>query len=51
MTTHLKKVHPNDEEGWLEPIPDLEGLSVGSVVHREHASPIKEEPTIVEDSD
>ena len=30
MTTHLKKVHPNDEEDWLEPIPDLEGLSVDS---------------------
>ena len=51
MTTHLKKVHPNDEEDWLEPIPDLEGLSVDLAVHRECASPIKEEPTIVEDSD
>ena len=51
MTTHLKMVHPNDEKDWLELIPDLEGLSVGSVVHREHASPIKEEPTVFEDSD
>ena len=51
MTTHLKKVHPNDEEDWLKPIPNLEGLSVDSAVHRECASLIKEEPTIVEDSD
>ena len=51
MTTHLKKVHPNDEEDWLKLIPNLEGLSVGSVLHRERASPIKEEPTVVEDSE
>ena len=27
MTTHFKKVHPNDEDNWLEPLPELEGLS------------------------
>ena len=32
MTTHLKKVHPNDEEDWLELIPNLKGLSVDSAV-------------------
>ena len=41
MSTHLKKVHPKEEDNWLEPLPALEGLAVDPKEGRRHVAKLK----------
>ena len=46
MKSHLNKVHPTQEDDWLEPLPDLEELVGTSCCDAPAAlgAPIKDEP-------
>ena len=43
MRAHLCKTHPKDEEEWLEPLPDLEGVSLDPEECKKHVAQIKDE--------
>ena len=49
MRSHLCKTHPSDEEEWLEPLPDLEGVSLDPEKCKDHVAQIKDEPAEGED--
>ena len=51
MRSHLCKTHPTDEEEWLEPLPDLEGVSLDPEKCKDRVAQIKDEPAEGEDLD
>ena len=51
MRSHLRKTHPTDEEEWLEPLPDLEGVSLDPEKCKDRVAQIKDEPVEGEDLD
>ena len=49
MRSHLRKTHPSDEEEWLEPLSDLEGVSLDPEKCKDRVAQIKDEPAEGED--
>ena len=43
MSSHLNKKHADQEDDWVEPLPDVD-LSTSSEVHCHWLADIKEEP-------
>ena len=53
MCTHLKCVHPHQENEWLEPLPDLSDLISSSSTketHKNLVANVKEESIVLDDN-
>ena len=48
MSSHLNKKHADQEDDWVEPLPDV-NLSTSSEVHCHWLRAVKEEPIVLDD--